>query len=154
MTAMEVFERCRAADEDIRRIEADIERYRDAATNVSPRLDSTGGGGCSVEKDRVGTLVAEVDRLQRAVQQRIARKCAEIDASCKLIDRLPPTVRSVMHRYYVKGESLNEVAKRMKYSYGYVRKMKSDGVRMAMEIDKEDVAAALPDWYLADSMAS
>lgn len=147
MTAVDILERCRAADNDIRGIEADIERYRDAATNISPKLDATGSQGGSVEKDRIGVLLAEVDRLTKAAQLRIAQKGAEIDASCKLIDRLPPTVRTVMHHYYVKGESLNEVAKRLRYSYGYVRKMKADGVRMALEIDEGEVDAALPAWY-------
>ena len=44
-------------------------------------------------------------------------------------------------------ETLNLVAVHEKYSYGYTRKMKADGVRMVREIEEGEVRGALPGWY-------
>ena len=148
MNAEEVFARCRRADDEIATMRADIARYREIATNVTPKLDAIGGGRGGAAKDGVATYAVELARLQAQLEQREREKAAEEVASTRLIGMLPPTVRSVLHRYYVMRETLNLVAVHEKYSYGYIRKMKADGVRMAREIGEGAVRGVLPGWYI------
>lgn len=147
MNAVEVFARCRRADEDIETIRADIARYREIATNVTPKMDTIGGGHGGGAKDRMAGYAVEIARLEEQLEQRMREREAEAVACTRLIGMLPPTVRSVMHRYYVMRETLNLVAVHEKYSYGYTRKMKADGVRMVREIEEGEVRGALPGWY-------
>ncbi len=147
MNAVEVFARCRRADEDIETIRADIARYREIATNVTPKIDDIGGGHGGGEKDRTAGYAVEIARLEELLAQREREKAAEEVACTRLIGLLPPTVRNVLHRYYVMRETLNLVAIHEKYSYGYTRKMKADGVSMAREIEEGEVRGMLPGWY-------
>jgi len=147
MNAVEVFARCRRADEDIDTIRADIARYREIATNVTPKMDIIGGGHGGGAKDKTATYAVELARLEEQLTLRLREKDAEISACTQLINTLPPTVRSVMHRYYVMREALNVVAKHENYSYGYTRNTKADGLKMIGEIEDATVQAVLPDWY-------
>lgn len=147
MNAVEVFARCRRADEDIETIRADIARCREMATNVTPKMDDIGGGHGGGAKDKTATYAVELARLEEQLALRLREKEAEAAASMKLINLLPPTVRSVMHRYYVMRETLNIVASHENYSYGYTRNMKADGLKMAKEIEDAEVRTVLPDWY-------
>lgn len=147
MNAVEVLARCRQADEDIAAIESNIAWYRELATNVTPKMDPIGGGHGGGIKDQTAAYAVEIARLEGNLETRKREKDAEEVASTKLINLLPVTVRSVMHRFYVMRETLNMVASHENYSYGYTRNMKADGLKMAREINESDVRTALPDWY-------
>ena len=147
MNAVEVLTRCRQAETDIEAIQADIAWYRELATNVTPKLDPIGGGHGGGAKDQIAAYAVKIAQLEGQLAARKKNKDAETDASTKLINLLPVTVRSVMLRFYVMRETLNAVATHENYSYGYTRNMKADELRMAREIEEAEVRKTLPDWY-------
>ncbi|MEG1358366.1 MAG: hypothetical protein RSE23_01755 [Clostridia bacterium] len=148
MNAVEIMRRLRQADGDLADIQGDIDRYMDIATNASPQLGDKGYGHGGGEKDKTAAYAVELARLKEALTRRAQEQEAEKAAVCKLIGMLPPTVRGVLHHYYVMGETLAEASQRLRYSYGYTRKIKADGMRMAAEIDEGEAAALLPGWYV------
>lgn len=153
MDAMMILRRCRNAEEDLRRIRQRIRQRREAMTGISgPSADPSGGSRGS-EPDKLGRMVADLDALERKLAAREQARAVETAAACVLLDGLPDLENRVLYRYYVRVESVPAVAKAMKYSEGYVRRIKARGERMMREVPAEAVAAALPAWYPAPESA-
>ncbi len=146
MNAVQILERCRQAPQDRESIMQRIQRYRDGAMSISRYGVSAGGHGTGGE-DKLAEIASQIDEAERARAQRDREYVAEVAAACTLLDRLPDQESRVLHLYYVQGDTLNLISERMHNSYGYVRKLKSDGLALAQTIGLVDVARALPPWY-------
>lgn len=146
MDAMTIFRRCREAGADIEALEARIRQRREALTQVTQALDSTGGGR-SPAGDRMGTVVAAIADISARIEDRKQRQSVEIAAACVLMDMLEEKYSNVLHLYYVKGLTVRAVAKRLRYSEGYTRKLKRDAEDAARAISPEMVRECVPDWY-------
>ena len=123
MTAMQIFERCKAAESDKRALRERITRYRESATRMSTALDGIGARS-TAEPDKLSAIMAEIDHLERSIRRRDEEYAAELAAACRLLDMLPET------------ECKN------------IRTMKSTACFHLDEIPEGMVAALLPSWYL------
>lgn len=147
MTAMQIFERCKALDGDKKALRDRITRYRESATRMGAALGSIGSRS-TAESDKLAAIMGEIDELERGIKQRERQYTAEVAAACKLLDVLPETECKIIDRYYISGEPLTAIARSMAYSYGYVRTVKSAACAHLESIPEAMVAALLPSWYL------
>jgi len=147
MTAMWIFDRCKLAAGDKKALRDRITRYRESATRISAALDGVGARG-TAEPDKLLAIMAEIDELERSIQQRDREYAAEVAAACKLLDMLPDVECKIVSRYYIDGVALNTIAREMSYSYGYVRTVKSAACTHLDDIPEAMVAALLPAWYV------
>lgn len=151
MEAITIFKRCRAAAGDIRRLQQRIQQRRAALTSItSPQADPNGGSKGSTDPDKYGKLLADIDALERDLEARKQARTCEIAAACVLLDKLPETESGVLHGYYIAQETTAIIAVRLKYQDSYIRKVKRNAEKMLGDIPPEQVAAALPPWYLKE----
>lgn len=151
MQAIDILQRCRDATGDIRRLAQRIQRRRDALTSISaPLPDPNGGSHEQNDPDKISRVEAEIDALERKKRAREDAQRAEVAAACVLLDSLPELEGSVLHGFYIKQESTAGIAKRLRYQDSYIRKVKISAEKALKEIPPEQVAAALPPWYLRE----
>lgn len=150
MTAIQLLERCKWAEEDRRLLKNKIARRRDSATRVTSTLDGIGSRDTS-EPDKQAAFVAEIDELERELALREREYAVEVAAACKLLDGLPEIEASVMDGYYIKGNALNVLARELSYSYGYVRFLKSSAIVRLNAIPEATLNSMLPSWYIVHS---
>ncbi len=151
MNAMTILKRCRAAKSDIGRIQQRIEQWRDVLTSKSaPQADPNGGSRGTGDKDKTGRIEAEIDVLERQKKAREEAYEAEKVAVCALMGMLPDLEGKVLHDYYVKRWDTPEIARKEKYTAGYVRKTKRNAEQLLDMLDPDRVNATLPAWYLRE----
>ena len=151
MEAITIFKRCRAAAGDIRRLTQRIQQRRDAMTSISaPQADPNGGSHSQGDPDIMGKMMADIDELERSLEARKQARTVEIAAACVLLDKLQDPESSVLHGFYIKQESTASIARRLKYQDSYIRKVKINGEKALGELTADQVAAALPPWYLRE----
>ena len=151
MNAMTILKRCRAAKSDIGRIQQRIEQWRDVLTSKSaPQADPNGGSRGTGDKDKTGRIEAEIDVLERQKKAREEAYEAEKVAACALMDMVPDLEGKVLYDYYVKRWDTPEIARKEKYTAGYVRKTKRNAEQLLNMLDPDRVNATLPAWYLRE----
>lgn len=147
MTAMELLERCRGMQADRRGLQEKIQRWYDSATRMGGgSFDSSGVHGGNGD-DRMASVMAEIDRLERLLKEREQMYTTELLVANRLLDQLPELQRTIMARYYLEGMTLSAVAKAIGYSYGYVRVQKSEACAKMNRIPTKEIGALLPVWY-------
>lgn len=146
MGAMTILKRCRGAKEEMERIRRRVARRRDAMTSITQAPSEGGGGGGS--DDRYASFVSAIDEYESLLKRRDACYRAELSASCTLLEELPETESAVLYDYYVQVEKVDAIARKMRYSESYVRRVKANGEQRISQVDENRVRAALPDWYL------
>ena len=148
LTAMEILERCRRAEDDKRRLRERIDMYWDTAEHMTASLDGIGSRSTG-EADHTGALLAKIDAVEREIKQRDEEYTAEITAACQLLETLPDLECSIMTGYYVRRQSLKEICADKKKSYGHVSRCKTAATRPLRAISEGEVIKLLPDWYIA-----
>ena len=146
MTALEIMERCRAAETDKRAVSNKIQRYRESAERITSAIGGIGARSTS-EPDKLAAIMGEIDELERMIGRRGREYAAELAAANKLLDRLPEMECRVLDKFYLRGMSLAAIARDLSYSYGYIRSVKVAGCRCLEEIPESDVRQLLPKWY-------
>ena len=112
MKAIEILNRCRAADAEISRIRQRIEQRNSALYRITASpMDANGGSRASGNHDKIGTLEADIDTLQRQMLARKRAKQVEIAAACALLDYLDAASSDVLYRFYVLGETAAAIEK-------------------------------------------
>ena len=149
ITAMVILERCRAAEKEIRLLREKIARYHDAARRMTAALDGVGGRS-SGEADRLAAITGEIDALERRVKAREAAYSAEVAAACRLLDLLPSMETLILHRYYLKRQTLSAVAAELGYSRGYIRNLKGAACARLGALGEGEVLRLLPQWYIIE----
>ena len=151
MNAMTIFIRCREADDELRAYAMRIQQRRDALTSITaPPPDPNGGSHARGRHDKIPSIAADIGDIEAAMHHREERKRAEIAAACVLLDCLPVNQSRVMNLYYVQGFRVAQIAKRLNFSDGYIRKLKVISESTASAIDESVVDGALPSWYLRE----
>ncbi len=151
MNAMTILRRCRAAKNDIGRLDQRIEQWHDILSNTSaPQADPNGGSRGTGDKDKIGRITANIDQLERQKNARREAYEAEKVAACTLMDMVPDLEGRVLHDYYVKRWDTPEIARKEKYTTGYVRKTKRNAEQLLEMLSPERVDALLPAWYLRE----
>lgn len=149
MDGMTILRRCRESDEEIRRIEGQIWRRRDAMSSLqSPRMDPDGGSRGAGDLDKIGRMVSDLDLLERRLEERRRDQFVETAGSCALLDMIPDLESQVLYCYYVKRMSTSETARKLNYQDTYVRKLKRRGEEVISLLGPERVHGALPRWYI------
>ena len=151
MNAMTILKRCRAAKNDIGRLLQRIEQRRDVLDSLSaPQDDPNGGSRGTGDKDKIGKILADIDELEREVEARKEAEKAEKTAALTLLDMVPDLEGRVLYDYYVKRWDTPEIARKEKYTAGYVRKTKRNGEQLLEMLSPERVDSVLPAWYLRE----
>lgn len=151
MNAMTILKRCRAAKNDIGRLLQRIEQRRDVLDSLSaPQADPNGGSRGTGDKDKIGKILADIDELEREVEARKEAEKAEKTAALTLLDMVPELEGRVLYDYYVKRWDTPEIARKEKYTAGYVRKTKRNGEQLLEMLSPERVDSVLPAWYLRE----
>ena len=151
MKAMIILKRCRAAKSDIGRIQQRIDQWRDVLTSLSaPQADPNGGSRGTGDKDKTGKILADIDVLEREITARREAYEAEKVSACALMDMVPDLEGRVLYDYYVKRWDTPEIARKEKYTAGYVRKTKRNAEQLLDMLDPDRVNATLPAWYLRE----
>lgn len=149
MKAIEILNRCRAADAEIRRIQQRIDQRCSALYRITANpMDDNGSSHASGNHDKIGTLEADIDTLKRQLVARRRAKQVEIAATCALLDHLDAASSDVLYRFYVLGETTAAIAAACGYQNGTVRAKKAEALRVLAEMDSEQIDATLPSWYL------
>ncbi|MDD3212196.1 MAG: hypothetical protein PHY64_00885 [Eubacteriales bacterium] len=146
--AMLVLERCLAAESEISELKARYEWQLDAATAVSQKLEPAGDRhAAGTNSEAVATNACELAELRDAVCERERRRSAEVIGVTRMLKRLSMNHARLIQLCYVKRLPLGAVAKKMGYSYGYIRVLKGEALARVAEISDGEVAAVMPDWY-------
>ena len=146
---MSILRSCRKAEQDKERLEQLIAQRREVLDSLSgPRMDPNGGGKGSPDPDKTGRIVADIDELERKLQQRRDEHEVEKVAVTAMMDWLPIMEGKVLHKYYVNGMTTAEIAKAEKYTMGYIRKAKRRGEELLRMVSLERVREVVPRWYL------
>ena len=149
MNAITILKRCRAAKNDIERLQQRIDQRHDVLTSMSaPQADPIGGSRGSGDKDKNGRIFAEIDALERERDARKEEAEAEKVAACTLVDMVPELEGKIMYDYYVRRWDTSEIARKEKYTAGYVRKTKRSAEQLLGMISPDRVNGTLPAWYL------
>ena len=151
MNAMTILKRCRAAKSDIARLQQRIDQWHDVLTSLSaPQADPNGGSRGTGDKDKTGKILADIDALEREIAARKEAYEAEKVSACALMDMIPDLEGRVLYDYYVKRWDTPEIARKEKYTAGYVRKTKRNAEQLLEMLDPDRVKATLPAWYLRE----
>lgn len=149
MNAMDVLSRCRGAEERIRRTKTQIRQRRQAAAAIPSPMGREGPPDAA-DGDRTARWAAEIDRLERQLRHQVERQIAETAAACLLLDRLGENESAVLYGYYVSGETVAALSRRLKYSESYIRRLKARGEGALRRLGEDEVRAALPNWYVKE----
>lgn len=151
MKAITILKRCREAEKDIARINVRIRQWREILDSLSaPQADPNGGSRSTGDPDKNGRVMAEVDQLERERQARQEAWEAEKVATQALLDMVPILESEVLYLYYVQQMDTTAIARRKKYTPGYVRKTKRGGEQLLAMLAPERVNGTLPAWYLKE----
>lgn len=146
MNAINILNRCRSAQAEIRRLEERIARYRDCATDSSAHINPNGrvqgSGG-----DSLSEFAAEICDCTKQCDKRKLEYKAESYCACKLLDRLPETECAVLYRFYMNGQTVDGIAAAIGLTANYVKRKKADGLTFLAQIDPKVVLELLPEWY-------
>lgn len=150
MRAMTILRRCRKAKEDLKRLDLQLERRQDAMRAFGGiRLDDTGGSRAGGGNDRMARMSAEIDEIERAIQDRKEARMAEVGSAIQLIDMLEDEMAgNVLYRYYVTGDGIAGISRAIPCDRSYVQRKKKDGESAMRRLAAEKVAETLPGWYL------
>lgn len=126
MTALELLERCRNAEADIQDLKRRIAQRRETMTAISVQLDSIGGGR-GAQTDRMAAHAAEVDALTSEMEARANEMINETRVANRLLDMLEEKQGRVLYLWYMKNAKVSVIAKKTRYSEGYIRKLRKEG---------------------------
>ena len=151
MNAMTIMKRCRTGKDDIARIQQRIDQRRDLLDSIgAPPADPNGGSRGTGDKDKTGRILADIDLLEREMEARREAWNAEKVAAVALLEKVPDLEGTVLYDYYVKRMDTPEIARKEKYTPGYVRKTKRNGEQLLEMLGPEQVKAVLPAWYIKE----
>ena len=146
---MTILKRCRAAESDLERLQQRIDQRREVLTSIgAPQADPNGGSRATGDKDKTGRVLAEIDELERQAHARKEEENAEKVAALALIDMLPDLEGKVLYDYYVKRMDTPGIARREKYTPGYIRKTKRNAENLLSMLGEDRVKGVLPAWYI------
>lgn len=151
MNALTILKRCRAARNDIGRLQQRIDQWREILTSISaPQADPNGGSRGTGDRDKTGKILADIDLLEREIKARREAYEAEKVSACALMELIPDLEGRILYDYYLKHWDTAEIARKEKYTAGYVRKTKRAGEQLLGYVSPERVDSTLPAWYLRE----
>ena len=151
MKAINILKRCRAAKNDVERLQQRIEQRREVLDSLSaPQADPNGGSRGIGDKDKIGRVLADIDEIEREIEARKEAAEAERVAGCAIVDMVPALEGKILYDYYIRRWDTAQIARKEKYTAGYVRKTKRNAEQLLEMISQERVNSTLPPWYLRE----
>ena len=139
MNGEQILQRCRGAEREIRTMEEQLAMYADAAG----RVESAVAGS-----ETMDSLRAQCDAIRAGIERRRVEYTVEVDAVSRMMAYLDPMACAILSRYYIRGQTVTEIARVMGYSTGYIRNVKSRGCREIRQLAADVIEGMLPAWYL------
>jgi len=144
MLSADLMEMCRSYEQDMQELRRHADLLHDMAGSLSVSTDGNAGGGQGVS-DRTGRYALKLAEAEEIILVRGRMHEHEQEAVCRLIEGIGPLEGRVLHRYYVRGDTLQGVAKKLSYSVEYVRRKRRQGLDMLPQ--------SVPDGYLPKEYA-
>lgn len=148
MDAMTICQRCRRAPQEIAEIEDRIQQRRDALTTLSAAMGREGSQGPA--RDRMAETAAAIADMEKTLTGRKNRQAVELVAVSALSEALEPPMSRVIYLYYGKCLTARAVAKRMKYTEGYIRQLRRQATDRLRAISGDQLLDYVPAWYLEE----
>ncbi len=121
MTGMDVLERCRSYEQDVKRLRVKRDCAQDVLFRVTRATDAQGHGAAG---DKMGSLTARKDELERGIEARKRAYAMELIEAMRLIGEIESVeVGKAMHSHYIEGESYDAIAVGIKASRDAVRSL-------------------------------
>ena len=150
MDAMEVLERCRAAEREVASLRGREERLQEVAYSPGGHGGDGTGSRSTQERDRMAAYVAARDAIAREISARQRDMVSEELISAMLIDRGlcgRDQHAAVMHAYYIRRQTYREISVSLHLSVSRVKNVRLEATALLREIPEADVIALLPPDY-------
>ena len=138
MTALDILERCRSGEREIRDLEASIALRQEVLARCDAHTPDDG---------IAETLAVETDALSRALEQRKMAYSAELCAGAWILDLLPFSEKGVMRGWYLESKSIGRIAAELHYSSSSVKRLRASGRARCRNMDMAVLTGFLPEWY-------
>lgn len=121
MNAKEVLLKIKFCEIKLENTLEEIERLREFAENITSRIDPSGIKGKGSYTDKVGNSVSRIVDLEKQQEEllKVMNYRAEVT---ELIERLPYRYYDILHKIYLQGMSLKEIAYMKDKSYSWATK--------------------------------
>ncbi len=116
---------------------AEIQQLRSLATSISS-LSSETPVQSSSEGDRIGKIIASIVDKEKELDAIVDDYIDEKEKRIKLIEQLDDSLQyKVLHKRYVELKSLSEIASEECYTYDWIGKKHSQGLKKVQEMLNE-----------------
>ena len=132
MLSRDLLEMCRAYDEDMLKLKEHRALLSDMAGSLSVSTDGNGGSRSGVS-DRTGRYAMKLAAADEMIAIREQMHDAEETAACHLIECIAGIDARILHRYYVRRDTLRGVAAKFNYSIEYIRRRRRTGLNLLPE---------------------
>lgn len=142
MRADSYLARVRRLDAEIDAKIAEWQRVYDLATRITPMLSDTprGAGGA---KDKIGEAVSRLVELELEIVESLRRTFEQRNKTLGLLDGLSADAYSVLHRFYVQGQSVEIIAAELSKTERQIYRIKAHGLRRVQAaLDAQERAEA------------
>lgn len=134
MNVHEWLDQVRMLDELITARLVEKQQLWDLATKMTPNMD--GMPHATGVSDKVGNVATKLADLametDRLVDNYIDRKHEVLDA----LEKLPPNQFGVLHRYYIRGMTVEQIAEDMNKSERQIMRYKGKGIKNLQSVIK------------------
>lgn len=138
MNGLDVYERYKAAEKQIKRKEEQIARRRALAEGCTSRPLSPDGGirGSSDASMRLVDFMADVEKVQAEIDEIRAQRVRDKACCLYLAEMLPDNYGELLIRRYINGDSVQECAAGMAYSVTHTRRLlrEAEGMCRCIEL--------------------
>lgn len=119
---LETLESVRVDTLRINRLEERIQRLRSAMERMTPLPPGSQPGG-SPEQDKMAAQMAKLDEFERELVDRLVKLEEKLKKVDKMLDRLPPRQRAIVHMRLVEALPWRMVSRRAHYSERHSRRL-------------------------------
>ena len=145
MRAIDVMERCRDREKEIRKLEEAIWALEKSIASCGGALGQMGRG---TPGDRYAAYVARKDEMERELKLLRRKWAAEQVSVILLTDRLPSARRDALRLHYCRGRNADQIAIHINYSTRHVERILQECREDFSRIRGPQVKGTLPNWYL------
>ena len=146
MESLELLNMCRSYEDDMLKLRQHLELLSDMAGSLSAA--GSGGGGGQGPGDRTGRFAVKLAEANEIISLRQMMHENEQLAVCHLLEGCVALEGRVLHRYYVRGDTLDNIAKKLSYSREYIRRKRREGVeKLPQNVPEGFLPKEYARWY-------
>lgn len=130
MNAEKWLNQMRKLDELINAKIAERERLNDLATDISPKMpDGMPHSNTGVVSQKMQNAVIEIVMLSNELNKLIDQYVDQKEQIVKMLEELPDKEYGVLHRYYIRYMTIDEIADDMGYCSRQILRIKKNGLK-------------------------